>query len=339
MAKRTAKIATLAAWLALFTLWGCNQASMDVPFGRQSIVTEGAVSYETHILPLFQRSCSTCHNASSAIPNWLSYEVAYSKRDRIHERVVVRRDMPMVGTLTQEERDLVAAWIAAGAPKTLPAGIEPAPAPPAPLPTATSPAPAPSPVADAPTTSTGPINYVTQIQPLFSLKCSMCHNPSSAVPNWLDYNVAFANRAKIRDRIFVRRDMPLIGSLTDEERKLVADWVDAGAPYAPEGGAVPPPPSPAPPPSPKPLTYDDLMKPRIFGAVCIACHNGSNDLPNWQSYSVVCREIDKIYREVVERKTMPKDMPFADSERQLMADWIRAGAPESTTSGPCDRLN
>lgn len=71
-------------------------------------------------------------------------------------------------------------------------------------------------------------NGVGQIKELFQAKCSggSCH-PANG--DWFTYTTAFANRDKIKSDTQKGR-MPKIGSLTADEKALIACWVDDGAP-------------------------------------------------------------------------------------------------------------
>ena len=72
-------------------------------------------------------------------------------------------------------------------------------------------------------------NYFKDIQPLFLAKCAQCHGEGSSIGNWQSYDVALAKKEAINNRVFVVRDMPMVGTLTDEERLMIAKWVEAGA--------------------------------------------------------------------------------------------------------------
>lgn len=78
------------------------------------------IGYNEQIKPLFQNKCSSCHNATSGLPNWLQYEVAFSRKDAIYNRVFVIKDMPKTGTMTPAERQLVADWVTNSAPISQP---------------------------------------------------------------------------------------------------------------------------------------------------------------------------------------------------------------------------
>jgi mono/diheme cytochrome c family protein len=84
--------------------------------------------------------------------------------------------------------------------------------------------------------------YLHDVQPLFLGKCSRCHNEDSTyLPNWSSYQSAFVHRAEIRRRVwdawkghYFKQAMPAgncpeLRTITEDDRKLIRDWVDAGA--------------------------------------------------------------------------------------------------------------
>lgn len=63
---------------------------------------------------------------------------------------------------------------------------------------------------------------------------------------------------------------------------------------------------------------------------CSSCHNGSSAPGNWSNYDNILAKKDIIYNRVVEKKGAP--MPpmagmLSDAERNMIGDWIVAGAP------------
>lgn len=105
-----------------FIVLGCGNehmplnevASISVPDPTVSSAPD-ITSYAKDIKPLFEKKCGMCHNASSSIPNWLSYDVAAAKKDVIYTRVVEKKDMPMYAKMSDDERALVGKWVKDGA--------------------------------------------------------------------------------------------------------------------------------------------------------------------------------------------------------------------------------
>ena len=113
-----------------FLLFGCGQAGVDLPTSVQNEMTiaeNGSFHiadvnrpvWADDILPIMQKHCVNCHKAQSTLGNYADYRVVSRKKDPIYERVVVTRNMPTPGLpkMTDEEINLVAQWIQAGAPK------------------------------------------------------------------------------------------------------------------------------------------------------------------------------------------------------------------------------
>ncbi|HLH56499.1 MAG TPA: c-type cytochrome [Verrucomicrobiae bacterium] len=120
--------------------------------------------------------------------------------------------------------------------------------------------------------------------PIFMGKCYRCHNQQTAfLNNWLDYQKAFADKRELRRRIwdswkgiYFKQPMPMANSpeseaITDEERALIKDWIDAGAPYG------------VPPKESNPHSKGERMQvgARLFTTICAACHQpDARGIPN-----------------------------------------------------------
>lgn len=72
------------------------------------------------------------------------------------------------------------------------------------------------------------VGYQAHVRPMFEKRCSSCHNQYVPAMNWMDYETARKNRAKILRRV-VSRTMPPGQPLTKEEIELVKAWVKQGA--------------------------------------------------------------------------------------------------------------
>lgn len=206
---------TILVLISLATLAACDNSGKHNPIGLNEKAnsasgssagqgfaggnTSGKVTYDK-VLPLFQSKCSACHNASSAVPNWMNYTAAAAKTVQLRDRVLVKKNMPLGGKLSDEELSLLEKWLDDGA---LPAaGESPAPAP-TPTPTPTPPAqnPSPSPALPTPNPEPSPGSgsgggtppaqpEPTPQQPaeppsfdakvFFENNCSACHGTASA---------------------------------------------------------------------------------------------------------------------------------------------------------------
>lgn len=75
------------------------------------------------------------------------------------------------------------------------------------------------------------LTYTNDARPIFVKSCAItgCHVPGTGLPDWLDYDVAKANTAKIKS-LTQSRVMPLTGELTQEEIDILTCWADDGGP-------------------------------------------------------------------------------------------------------------
>jgi mono/diheme cytochrome c family protein len=204
----------------------------------------------------------------------------------------------------------------------------------------------------------GVVSYNDHIKPLiFAKVCIECHGAVPGLPNWMDYNQAFAKKDSIRFRVSGKTMPPpnaKINSLTAAEIKLIQDWVDGGAiqsiasvGVAPGGGSVgcettttqPSGPGsggsdggpvvdldPAPPANP---TFIADLKPKLFKPVCGSCHGVLEDLPNWQNYNEAEKRADKIMDKVLEGEMPPPSsgIKLTDNQKELVRRWVNQGAP------------
>jgi len=79
------------------------------------------------------------------------------------------------------------------------------------------------------TASSADITYTKDVRPIIQNRCSQCHNQNWPDKNWMDYDIAFKNKDKIKLRV-QNQTMPPGNStgITKEERKTIIDWVDGG---------------------------------------------------------------------------------------------------------------
>lgn len=75
------------------------------------------------------------------------------------------------------------------------------------------------------------VSYESQIRPIIDTNCQLsnCHGDNPGLPSWATYNDVLAKASDIKIRTG-NKTMPPGGPLADDEIKLIADWVDQGAP-------------------------------------------------------------------------------------------------------------
>ncbi len=73
--------------------------------------------------------------------------------------------------------------------------------------------------------------YANEIRPIIDGNCQIsgCHGSNSSIPTWATYADVKAKADRIKERTG-NKSMPQSGSISDEEIKIIADWVDIGAP-------------------------------------------------------------------------------------------------------------
>ncbi len=123
-------IVAVGALYALFvvTVIGCSpkaepESAPDQAERQAQIVTPPeptALTYTGRIKDIIDERCSPCHFEGGFMYSAAPYETyagVSSKTEAIRQRVVVQKNMPLNMPMPQSERDLIAEWIDAGAPR------------------------------------------------------------------------------------------------------------------------------------------------------------------------------------------------------------------------------
>lgn len=228
-------------------LLGCNNRHMPAELQGDSGPKAGGersneLTYEGAIKPIFEK-CLSCHGAGNALGDWTKYETIIAKKDRIYDRVVVKKNMPPSSApikLTDSERGLIDRWIKAGAPEGEKLSHS-EPLPPGEI----------SPPGDAP-----PVEPQPPLEPpmgppppeTFVAKCSACHgvdglSQSDIVPNLAgqnpEYLKAQIDNFRSQDPARRRADLTMqvmegiAAGLTDDEVQIVSSYY-AGLTTSPE---------------------------------------------------------------------------------------------------------
>lgn len=221
------KIILASSLLLLFT--ACNNSHLSVDRTVRAAQqndggNDASVTYYRDIQPLFKKNCANCHGEGSPLGDWLNYDVAFARKDRLMDRVVVKKDMPLGTSIADAERALVQQWLQLGAP----AGKRPGQAE-NPPPSNSQPEPVPETPAD-PALPTE-LNYAKIKLEVFDKYCIACHNETSGpmIPSWNDYNVVFAKKDRIWQRAIVLRNMPIGDPIPEEAYNLLKIWIEQGA--------------------------------------------------------------------------------------------------------------
>jgi hypothetical protein len=83
---------------------------------KGSVKILSGVSFETQVKPILQTNCikSGCHDGGTSLPNWSNLSTVQSNAANIKSKVL-DGSMPKDGTLTQQQKDLIACWVDDGA--------------------------------------------------------------------------------------------------------------------------------------------------------------------------------------------------------------------------------
>ncbi len=104
--------------LGVVNLTGCGNGShMPVEMESESLNAK-RVTFD-QVKPVFEKRCSICHIAMPG-KNWTNFENSKAYAKKIIIRVMIKKDMPTLGTpyasqITLQERKLIAQWVKDGA--------------------------------------------------------------------------------------------------------------------------------------------------------------------------------------------------------------------------------
>lgn len=170
-------------------------------------------------------------------------------------------------------------------------------------------------------------------------KCARCHGFVSSYEGVIANLAGISARAASADPGFMMPP-PGRGTLTNEEKAALQSWIDRGAPQFAEGGTgnqpVNPPPAPAPTPVPAPapggLNFATVQQ-KVLTPKCARCHGGM--VSSYANVVPMLTEIESRVRSPLEFEQMPPSRApqLTEEEKNLLLDWIKAGAPENSDGG------
>lgn len=184
---------------------------------------EARIFYDKEVLPLLQEKCFSCHNGNP-LPNWTEYNLAVSKLTAINHRILIKKDMPLGGKLTEPELAIMAEWINLERTNNPTAAQEDGDLATISLdtnPLNDTPAASllnPKEVQSVATGGQSELFYDSIILPIVKNKCTSCHGENSYYGNWTSFSVLAAKIDALENRILIKGDMPALGELSALEK-------------------------------------------------------------------------------------------------------------------------
>ena len=191
-------------------------------------------------------SCLQCHMTKA--PIMTSYEAIQPALDSIRQAVFVTRSMPKSGALTTAQSSLLLTWLNSGGPEY--------------------PNSAPAPLSP---TVQGPVSWRTLKKKVIDVSCASCHFAKNTA-GISDYTDLSTFRASIDTVVFTTLLVseapmpPLPATLTQAQRRLLADWIADGE-RDQDGIAITPAPSPTPSSSPSSGPSGNPVSPPVDGSL------------------------------------------------------------------------
>ncbi len=207
---------------ALLLLVGCNygqQKSLQLEPLTAPTTASASLSYKLVLERALQKSCVGCHSTPLGNKGGLNletYENIFANKDEIRSRVSGRTMPPAsVPALSNEQVDLILAWIDSGAPRV------PGDPPPTPVEL-----PVVEPPVVEPPVVEPPISFDDVRTQVLQVSCTTCH------AKFVNYEKVFPKIKAIKSLI-ESGAMPMGGVLTDQQKSLILNWIEAGAPEKP----------------------------------------------------------------------------------------------------------
>jgi hypothetical protein len=72
------------------------------------------------------------------------------------------------------------------------------------------------------------ITFAISVKPIIDANCIQCHGSGGTIPELTTYTLIQAKAVSIKSEV-VSREMPIEGSLTQDEIDAIVCWVDGGA--------------------------------------------------------------------------------------------------------------
>lgn len=221
---------------ATFSTLGCGYAlesmhptASSVGTGAtQSLPVAGTlIDYAQIKTQIIAPNCYACHTAASGNQGGINLE---TYQNVLNHLVDIQADiadgsMPKNSNpLSANEKSLLNTWVSQGSPQTVSSVTIPV----------STPTPISTPNSGAPSTNTAPaaITYQTVNAQIFQPSCLSCHSTNGGNSAGINLET-YANVLKHISSVKVvisNGTMPIGGHLSSAKKKLISDWIAAGAP-------------------------------------------------------------------------------------------------------------
>lgn len=185
------------------------------------------------------------------------------------------------------------------------------------------------------------LDFAFVMKEVIGPKCLECHSSPGGNAGGLNletYTAVFTHRLAIQDTVaddyMPKRRTPL----TARQKEILRAWIAADAPEHAKAVLPNPGGTPAPAPSPTPVAEVPPLPPArdwltvrtlVIEPSCLRCHSapanrGGINLETYQNVQSELALVDAVIRD----GSMPIRSTLTPEQKELILDWIQAGAPE-----------
>jgi uncharacterized membrane protein len=205
---------------------GCNylvsQGKAADPAGATSQGQKAEVGFQMVFQKVIGPRCTECHSdraGNLGAVNLETYANTLALLQEIRDDIMTSRMPKNRPPLNAEEKQMLLAWIDAGGPLEAPGSAgEPVP----------NPTPTPAPVPSEPEM----LNYQLVDQQVLRPRCIGCHSEAGGNRGGINlesFENVFKEKGFIKDAV-VSGVMPPRRPLSDEQKRVLLNWIDQGAP-------------------------------------------------------------------------------------------------------------
>jgi uncharacterized membrane protein len=184
------------------------------------------------------------------------------------------------------------------------------------------------------------LSFQTVNKSIIQPKCLECHSSAGGDAGGINlesYEQVMRHISSIQSEIASDSMPKNRGKLTAREKKMVLDWIVAGAPRNPSDSTGPT--QPTQPPEPKPpqpsepevkFTYERVNR-EVIAPRCLNCHSASANRGgvHLETYESVVENANAIESEI-QSGSMPRPLnkPLTPEQKELILKWLSMGTPK-----------